>query len=795
MTGAAYDKKSMTYLWIMIFPVLFLWPTGAAATGSSSTAEIVELQIGFGGLYKLGCWTPVSITLQGGEKEETGRVELVVTDTDGVLTTVPSPTIHLEPKQLNKVSMLMRPGQAQGLLQVRWSVAGQIHSQRTYSLDSTERNQSQEDLPANENTVPAGLPSTNRLLLVVGPPPGITQLIQTIQAENTLATTHVAHALNTERLPTLPSGYDSIDTMVLTTSDPTIYDPLLANPERLHALSQWIDQGGRLILFCGRSGPDLLPSGKPLAQLIPGHYQRQLPLRNLLPLETFSGDYQSLARGRLRLQVPKLTKVSGHILAFGGRSPTDLPLVIKSARQLGEIIFIGIDVDLPPFRDWSGRASLLRKLLDWQPQEFSSGQQLSPTQTTGYDLTTQLRGALDQHFTDVETISFALVAILAIGYIGLIGPGDYFFLKRALRRMEMTWLTFPLIVVGTSVGAYWLATTSKGNQLRVAQIEIVDVNLTHESRSLGNRVPGYNVPSYNVPKRGTTEETEAETAGGGLIRGTVWTHIFSPSAMRYQLTIDPCLPGQPSAPVEDIRSTTKSKSPKSIVSWLGLPGRSLGGMQSGGTQTGPLERGYTFGESLQSLQGLPIQVWSTKTINAQWFAEGTPAFEMELRQTSDQLLTGHISNHLGVELTDCLLLYGRWAYHLARLGDERTIKIDDNLQPRTLKTMLTNASAGDTAATRIAEDGTVFFDRLGTDVARIVKAMMFYQAIGGASYTGALNRYQHQIDMSQLLTTGRAILLARAPGSGSQWLHNHKRLGSNQDQHWLYYRFVATVQE
>lgn len=168
---------------------------------------------------------------------------------------------------------------------------------------------------------------------------------------------------------------------------------------------------------------------------------------------------------------------------------------------------------------------------------------------------------------------------------------------------------------------------------------------------------------------------------------------------------------------------------------------------------------------------------------------------MELRQTSDQLLTGHISNHLGVELTDCLLLYGRWAYHLARLGDGRTIKIDDNLQPRTLKTMLTNASAGDTAAARIAEDGTVFFDRLGTDVARIVKAMMFYQAIGGASYTGALNRYQHQIDMSQLLTTGRAILLARAPGSGSQWLHNHKRLGSNQDQHWLYYRFVATVQE
>jgi len=200
-----------------------------------------------------------------------------------------------------------------------------------------------------------------------------------------------------------------------------------------------------------------------------------------------------------------------------------------------------------------------------------------------------------------------------------------------------------------------------------------------------------------------------------------------------------------------------------------------------------------LGQSLSSLQDLPVQVWSTKTIQGEWTASGTAPIEMELTQTSDRLLAGRITNHLGVELTDSLLIYGRWAYHLARVGDGRTVTIDDDLQPRTLKTMLTSATAGDLVASRIAEDGTVPFDRLGTDVTRIVKAMMFYEAIGGANYTSSLNRYQHQIDMSPILRTDRAILLARAPGTGSQWFDSDQPLKSNHDQHWLFYRFVAPV--
>ena len=73
-------------------------------------------------------------------------------------------------------------------------------------------------------------------------------------------------------------------------------------------------------------------------------------------------------------------------------------------------------------------------------------------------------------------VPFWLVAGLIIVYILLIGPGDYFFLRKIVRRMEWTWLTFPVIVALVCVGAYVLAYRLKGDQLRVNQIDLVDVD-------------------------------------------------------------------------------------------------------------------------------------------------------------------------------------------------------------------------------------------------------------------------------------------------------------------------------
>ena len=92
------------------------------------------------------------------------------------------------------------------------------------------------------------------------------------------------------------------------------------------------------------------------------------------------------------------------------------------------------------------------------------------TSTAVSDLSSQLRVALEQ-FPGVKLIPFGWVAFFIFLYILLIGPGDYFFLKKVLKRMELTWITFPTIVITVSLVAYYAAYVLKGNDLLVNKVD------------------------------------------------------------------------------------------------------------------------------------------------------------------------------------------------------------------------------------------------------------------------------------------------------------------------------------
>ena len=143
-------------------------------------------------------------------------------------------------------------------------------------------------------------------------------------------------------------------------------------------------------------------------------------------------------------------------------------------------------------------------------------------------------------------VPFFVVALLVIVYILLIGPGDYFLLRRLGRGMQWTWVTFPAIVVIFAAGAYVAAYWLKGDQLRVSQVDLVDI--------------------------------DAE----GTARGASWFSIFSPRGESFDLSMRPCLPdGQPP-------ETSGS------LAWLGKAGNEFNGMYSRDTQnSAPLwSQGY-----------------------------------------------------------------------------------------------------------------------------------------------------------------------------------------------------------
>ena len=68
--------------WLMLLATV--WGCGAAATLSAGDPTIAEVSIGLGGKFKVGYWTPVQITIQGGDADFTGQIELVLPDSDDV---------------------------------------------------------------------------------------------------------------------------------------------------------------------------------------------------------------------------------------------------------------------------------------------------------------------------------------------------------------------------------------------------------------------------------------------------------------------------------------------------------------------------------------------------------------------------------------------------------------------------------------------------------------------------------------------------------------------------------------
>ncbi len=252
------------------------------------------------------------------------------------------------------------------------------------------------------------------------------------------------------------------------------------------------------------------------------------------------------------MHVPRLTGVSGRVEL----GEADLPLVVRQARGFGQVLFLAGDLDEQPLRGWTDRPLLAAKLLDLPTAATEESSKSAAMMHFGFgDLAGQLRTALDQ-FAGVRLAPFWLVACLIVVYILLIGPVDYFFLRKYAKKMAWTWLTFSSIVVLVSLGAYLLAYQLKGNRVRVNQIDLVDVD-----------------------------------AASGLMRGTAWMNVFSPRTESYDFSVRP-----------------QQSDARVLTAWLGLPGSGLGGMDP--RTTGPLlwTEGFRYAPHLNALLGVPVQV-------------------------------------------------------------------------------------------------------------------------------------------------------------------------------------------
>ena len=716
-----------------------IWTFVAAAIVGATTLTTAEAQTqpplsiksvraGVGGRCKAGFWAPVWLTLQAGPDGAAGALELVAEDGDNV------PVIY---SQGNAATIQLSAGQATSRL--LYAKIGPVNTALRAQLRKEDSVIWSEELSG----LPPRLDATNEVVVTIGPDIGGSKAASSIRRPAELAMVHL-HVQDPSDLPDQWWGYEGVDLVIMPTSDAANLDQW--GEKQRNALAEWVRLGGKLIVSMGAGGERLLTEGGDWQWLAPGKLQETSPLRERAGLEAFSGNPLALDAGELarnRPLVTRLSNVDGAIIVDEVGVGSARPLVIRSTHGLGEVTFVGLDLDHPGLAAWNGRTRLLANLLQ-SPRATNDRTENEVSRRVthlGYeDLVGQLRAGLDQ-FQGVTLVNFTTVSLLVVSFLLLVGPIDFLVLSRLRLARHLTWLTFPAVIIAFCVLAGYVQREAHGTRARLNQVEIVDI----DSRL-------------------------------GAVRGTVWAHLYSPETRSFEVTaaVRPA-----SLPIRESASG---------LSWQGLPGDSLGGLGARQIALSSAEpyRAVLPGHHAE-LSAVPLQTASSKSLSGRWWSTLRRPIDLRLERDQYGLLRGELRNPLDVALTECLVAYEERLYRLGSLPPEQSVLLEQ-LSPLNLEARLTQRTVVR------AQDISTPWQQDSTDVPLIVRMLMFHEAAGGKNYTGLTHRYQPYVDLSEAIKTGRAVFVGRLDEPVTSLSQNNHLLAAPADQQvWTWVRILIPV--
>jgi len=588
--------------------------------------EVIDVRLGFESIAKDGRWIPLTIELISHGEDFRGSLEITTPDPDGIPVSQTLNQISLAKNARETIHHYIRLANFDPSIQ--FTLRDESGRTRLQHRTENGRNINVEFPPANA-----------AIILGIGNPAGLIDLEKdpadfSIQRDDQ----RVITVKNISDLPTQWFAYGAIDTIVLSTDQQTTLDAI--DPVRAAAIQTWVRQGGKLIVSVASNWQVVSQSF--LQSMLPATPEGvQTAGRLGLEVRLIEG----LAGGKVPMEVTeigiplvRLTNVRGTVLPRGIPDAASNPFIVEGTYGFGTVTLIGFDPSTPSFRDWVERRGFWMNALGL-PAAVAESED-NGWNTHPLDIAMWIDTGLSS-FSEVTVVPFSTVALLILVYIALIGPVDYFVLKKIFGRLELTWITFPLIVIGISVASYYSAYWLKGDQVRVNRVEMLDLD--------------------------TTTET---------LRGQQFFSIFSPLIARYSVTTEPGLAvggtwadlGMGRAPLD--RWTAASGS---LVDFSRMGG--------GGGLFGAGGYGYAGPEPI-TIVDAPIRIWSVKSFVSQWLAKSaTPVVDANLRRGDlivDQTgLVGSVTNRLGVTVQNAWLLSNEYAFQLGTLkpGDTATLEL------------------------------------------------------------------------------------------------------------------------
>jgi hypothetical protein len=746
---------------LMVVPAARSQESPAPAANGQRGAGGVSIEavdVGFHGAYKIGEWTPLWATVRSaGNRQVTLVVD--VPDPDDNLTSLPGPPVELKAGLLQRCETSFRTGRLSGELVVRvQDSSGQTLASRRLRGGSAADS---ELLPALHLDRPLWLTLGRMDLSKASPGDEVADPAAARASSEALREPQIVGLPSPDVLPADWRSLQSVDLMILPTGKTAGGGSLLGSitAGRNAMLRTWVGEGGHLLISVGSETAAFQKS--PLAQWIqPIVVEGELPLRQLSSLEAFAGQRAPLKISGTVTSARLSRLPAANVIV---RQPgTSQPLVASIPYGFGRVTVIGLDIDAPPLADWTALRSVVERLAGGNApaapgKARSSNRQLTHVGVT--DLATQVQQT-QEDFAAVRRPSYWWVMGLILLYVAVIGPVDYLLVHRLLRRPELTWLTFPILVGAAVAAAVWEASRTNARELLVNQLDLVDV--------------------------------DAQT---GTLRARTWASLYSPEHRRFSIAVE-----SRTAPWLGAAST--SSAPPARLSWAAPPENVVGGLyRSGGASLGG--RGYRYAPGAATVENLPVAQWSTKSVWAAWSdALPEPVVDSQLETSGAGQLKGTITHNLAFPLEECLLVVGGWAYLPTGADGKLPPRVawrptGQTVRQRDLKALLTGEqqlrrSREGSQETRLLTT-TELYDPLGRDRGRQVRMLSFHEAVGGTGYTGLADAALRNLELTEIVQLGRGVLIGRLPAAAAQVVVDGKPTQPVERETWV--RLVFPVRQ
>jgi hypothetical protein len=691
---------------VLIFSFSLLPYGVGVAFGMPRQAEAVRVQpsnddsielitVGFGNSARLGHWTPIAVSFKDPAiARQIVRIDLTCPDGDDAPITYDNSITASDSKTLQAQFRLGRP---RGDLVVRILGADDREiAVRTFQIGDS----SGQVRP---------LRATSKIIVAIGDVVEFRSPDEINDAPQNDLGVHFIREMPPQHLPRDWNGYRGVDTVVFSATDS---DQLAKLDDRqLTALNEWVKSGGKLVIWTSSTTAKELQTGGRLSGFGKFPSATVAKIKRLSVVERF-----------VDANVPIPVKEDISFIDVGNMTLTPLVtqdglvMVGRYSHGFGLVTFSAVALNQSPFAEWKPTASLLEKLVLINRQGTDADEVFSSSRLidNGYrDLAGQLRVPLES-FRSVELVSFTAVAVLIALFAMLIGPGDYFLLRGAGRRMHWTWMTFPFFVALFCGLTWWLNQTLKSDQIKINLFELVDID-----------------------------------ASNSRVSGRVWAGIYSPDAREVDADLQV---ENPLWKAPDYQELT----------WMGQPGSGLGGMQ---ITTPPLTAtaGYQNllarqgDQSKWRLEGFPLSFSSVRTATGVWNADSQFKATARLKRTRRlDRLEGQINNPFEFTLMNPRLFYGDSVFTIERnLEPGDAADVFTEMKEITIK----NYFAGRTGdATKEGAKAQIWNPK-DTNENRIMQLAMFHELVGGRSYSGLSNGYLDYVEVSDRLVVDRAILM------------------------------------